>query len=269
MTAPKPVSNIFDVLDATISAIGSVGEGRFGHRLGIESGPLHNANPLTGNGFRHFGQFEHLKQETLGSEPPDVDRKTDHEATSRGSRVRAYPSQMPKVPKLPNFYIDQGFEVEHQTPSSAQSVLKTAGNAGGTVNDISPDALKALREAFRQPKNPAPASDAPDDWRQWLQDRTDYWLGLGYLPIEAGRIAWGEAENVWHWRHGAEPSLDRCAGCDALMLDDPGMSLPDGAAVHVGQDQGLECLIAYGQKWRGAAYVGLGAMGLEPLGRRS
>ncbi|WP_186818136.1 hypothetical protein, partial [Skermanella aerolata] len=101
------------------------------------------------------------------------------------------------------------------------------------------------------------------------EDRTDHWLDHGLLPIEAGRVAWGEAENVWHRRHGAEPSLDRCAGCDAFMLDGPGMSLLDGAVVHVGQDYGLECLTAYGEKWRGAAYVGLGAMGLEPLGWRS
>ena len=53
------------------------------------------------------------------------------------------------------------------------------------------------------------------------------------------------------------------------MLDCPGMSLLDGAAVHLGPNHGFDCLIAYGEKWRGAAYVGLAAMGLEPLGRRS
>jgi hypothetical protein len=284
MTAPKQVSNILDAINATISTIDSVGEGRFGdevsrlsnqqenfgHRLDTERGQVSNANPLTNKAFGHFGHFGHLKQEIHGSEAPDeapgVDRKTDHEATTRGSRARGYPSQ---VSKVSNPYINQGFGVGHQTPPGVQPVSKKAGNAGGTVNDINPDALKALREAFRQPKNPAPASDTPDDWRLWLKDRTDHWLDYGLLPIEAGRVAWGEAENVWHRRHGAEPSLDRCAGCDALMLDGPGMSLLDGAAVHLGQDYGMECLIAYGQKWRGAAYVGLGAMGLEPLGRKS
>jgi hypothetical protein len=266
MTAPKPTSNIFDVLDATISAIGSVGEGRFGHRLDTESGSVSKANPLADKAFGHFG---HQEQEILGSEAPNVDRKTDREDTTRGSRVEIYPSQVSKVSKVSNSYINQEFGVGHHAPSGVQPVSKKASNASGTVNDISPDALKTLREAFRQPKNPAPASDTPDDWRLWLKDRTDHWLGRGFLPIEAGRIAWGEAENVWHRRHGAEPSLDRCAGCNAFMLDGPGMSLLDDAAVHLGQDYGLGCLIAYGEKWRGAAYVGLAAMGLEPLGRKS
>ncbi|WP_157599379.1 hypothetical protein [Skermanella aerolata] len=287
MTAPKPVSNILDAINATISTIDSVGEGRFGdkvskfnnqkekfgHRLDTEKGQVSNANPLTDKGFGHFGHFGHLKQEIHGSEAPDeapdVDRKMDHEATTRGSRARDHPSQVSKVSKVSKPYIEQEVRVGHQTPPGVQPVSKKAGSASGTVNDINPNALKAIREAFLQPKTPAPASDTPEDWRLWLKDRTDHWLEHGLLSIEAGRVAWGEAENVWHRRHGAEPSFDRCAGCDAFMLDGPGMSLLDGAVVHVGQDYGLECLTAYGQKWRGAAYVGLMAMGLEPLGRRS
>jgi hypothetical protein len=81
-----------------------------------------------------------------------MDRKTDHEATTRGSRARGYPSQVPKVHKVPKTYIEQEFGVEHQTPPGAQSVPKKAGNKGVSVKDINPDALKALREAFLQPK---------------------------------------------------------------------------------------------------------------------
>src|SRR5687768_3333997 len=116
MTASKPASSIFDDLDAAISAIDNVGEGRFGHHLGTESSSVHTTNILRDKGFRHFGQFEHLKQGTLGSEPPDVDRKTDWEDTTRGSRAKICPSQVPKVPKVPKNYIEQEFGVGHQPP---------------------------------------------------------------------------------------------------------------------------------------------------------
>jgi hypothetical protein len=47
------------------------------------------------------------------------------------------------------------------------------------------------------------------------------------------------------------------------MLDGPGMSLPDGAVVHFGNPDRLDCLIIYGQEWRTAASAGLVALGLR------
>ena len=41
------------------------------------------------------------------------------------------------------------------------------------------------------------------------------------------------------------------------MLDGPGMRLLDGAVVHVGNPGEFDCLILYGQKWRGAASAAL------------
>ncbi|WP_147041429.1 hypothetical protein, partial [Skermanella aerolata] len=141
MTAPKPVSNILDAINATISTIDSVGEGRFGdkvshvnnqqekfgHRLDTERGQVSKANPLTDKAFGHFGHFGHLKQEIPSSEAPDVDRKPDHEATTRGSRARDHPSQVSKVSKVSNPYINQGVGVGHQTPPGVQPVSKKAG----------------------------------------------------------------------------------------------------------------------------------------------
>ena len=47
------------------------------------------------------------------------------------------------------------------------------------------------------------------------------------------------------------------------MLDGPGMSFEDGAVVHFGNPDRLDCLLLYGETWRGAASAGLVAFGLR------
>ena len=141
---------------------------------------------------------------------------------------------------------------------------KKAVSAGRDVNDINLEVLDALQEAGRQISIPPPTGDTPEAWQLWQQERIDLWLRYGHSPVEAAKIAWGEAEIIWHYWHGATPDRDRCAGCDAFMLDEPGMHQLDGAVVHIGSDYGLECLIAHGDRWRGAAHAGLVALGLDP-----
>jgi hypothetical protein len=70
---------------------------------------------------------------------------------------------------------------------------------------------------------------------------------------------------VWHLRHGAPPDPDRCAGCGGWMLDGPGMRMLDGAVIHFGNPDRLDCLIIYGEAWRAAASAGLVALGLRKL----
>jgi hypothetical protein len=41
------------------------------------------------------------------------------------------------------------------------------------------------------------------------------------------------------------------------------MDLWDGANVHWDDAHGLDCLLLYGQRWRGAATAGLAALGLK------
>lgn len=75
-------------------------------------------------------------------------------------------------------------------------------------------------------------------------------------------MVWGEAEWEWHQRHGARPDPDRCAGCGNRLAAGEGLRRLDGAVVHVGDPEQVECLAVYGAQWRGAASVKLMALGL-------
>jgi hypothetical protein len=57
---------------------------------------------------------------------------------------------------------------------------------------------------------------------------------------------------MWEWQ---------CAGCGEPIADLPSMTLADGNRVHL---DGLGCLLAFGDRWRGEATAGLGALGLDP-----
>jgi hypothetical protein len=111
--------------------------------------------------------------------------------------------------------------------------------------------------------NAGPIGDTLAAWRAWMNYRIPVWQALGRSRAEALRSVWAEAECIWHCRHGATPNPDRCAGCGEWMLDGPGMRFIDGAVVHFGNPDRLDCLILYGQAWRTAASAGLVALGLK------
>jgi hypothetical protein len=102
-----------------------------------------------------------------------------------------------------------------------------------------------------------PVGDTPEAWRAWMNRRLPAWMARGLSRVKAMGIVWSEAEDIWHRRHGAPPDPDRCAGCGRRMLDALGMSLPDGAVVHVGDPAEFDCLIAYGVQWRQTASAAL------------
>jgi hypothetical protein len=102
-----------------------------------------------------------------------------------------------------------------------------------------------------------PDGDSVDAWRSWLRERVHAWRDAGKsLPVSI-TIAWGLGLVEHHKRHGAKPSPTCCAGCGKRM---DGPKMPDGAMVH----PGLDCLAAWGERWRGAAHEGLVGMGLNP-----
>jgi hypothetical protein len=111
--------------------------------------------------------------------------------------------------------------------------------------------------------NAGPIGDTLQAWRAWMNFRLLRWMARGLSLDEARRSMWSEAEGIWHRRHGAPPDPDRCAGCGEWMLDGPGMRLLDGAVVHFGNPDWLDCLLIYGAQWRGAASAGLAALGLR------
>jgi len=108
-----------------------------------------------------------------------------------------------------------------------------------------------------------PKGDTPAAWRVWYRARIQHHKRLGRDDILAGSLAWGEAENIWHRRHGAKSDPSKCAGCGGLLSGRERLPLGDDAAVHWAEGAGLDCLAAYGTRWRAEATAGLAALGLS------
>jgi hypothetical protein len=107
----------------------------------------------------------------------------------------------------------------------------------------------------------------PDDAARWRRDfaiRTIHWaIGSKRTKVEAERLAYGELLKEWHERYGALPDPRRCAGCGNKLPNNVGLILCDGARIHFDGMDGADCIIAYGRRWRGAAFAALCALGLE------
>jgi hypothetical protein len=121
----------------------------------------------------------------------------------------------------------------------------------------------AAERLARDEVSSGPAGDDVTAWRSWMHSRLPVWRARQLSRSEAMRSVWSEAEDIWHRRHGAPPDPDRCAGCGEWMLDGPGMRFDDGAVIHFGNPDRLDCLILYGEAWRAAASAGLVALGLR------
>jgi hypothetical protein len=112
---------------------------------------------------------------------------------------------------------------------------------------------EAAERLARQEVTSGPVRDDVTSWKSWMQSRIAVWQARGWSGAEVLQIVWSEAESAWHLRHHPTADPNRCAGCGKLMLDAPGMSLPDGAVVHVGDPAQFDCLIAHGAQWRQTA----------------
>jgi hypothetical protein len=121
----------------------------------------------------------------------------------------------------------------------------------------------AAERLAQQEVTSAPAGDDVTSWRAWMRSRLPVWRERGLSAREAALLVWAEAESAWHLRHLPPPDPDRCAGCGEWMLDGPGMRLLDGAVIHFGNPDRLDCLLIYGETWRAAASAGLVALGLR------
>jgi hypothetical protein len=128
--------------------------------------------------------------------------------------------------------------------------------------DDAPARAAAAERLARARGLDGPAGDDHPAWRDWINGRYAVWRTRGYLRVEALGMAWGEAEWEWHKRHGPPPDPDRCAGCGERLPAGTGMPILDGAVVHVGDPELVECLAIHGAQWRGAASAGLTALGL-------
>jgi hypothetical protein len=82
---------------------------------------------------------------------------------------------------------------------------------------------------------------------------------------EAERLAFGDMILEWHRRHGARPDPRSCAACGHELPDGSGIVLDHGGLrVHFDAVRRDDCIIAYGQKWRGAAIAALQKLGINP-----
>jgi hypothetical protein len=103
-------------------------------------------------------------------------------------------------------------------------------------------------------------------WRDRFAARIDHWSLDGLRPWrEAELLAFADMILDWHRLHGARPDPGRCAGCGDEIPSDLGLRVDrNGGRVHFDGVRRDDCIIAYGQRWRGAAGAALQAFGIDP-----
>ena len=276
------MSKILDALDVAISAIGEPAPEIFGHHWTPAKGLVSNANPLDGKAIGHFGHFGHHQRANTGFDSQRHDEKSISDSNGGVARKVLFSSvqdvQGVQSPATP------GFGVGHRCPSGVQSVQKHGGSetaASHELNGLPTDLRAAFEERAAIAEvdggisrdaaerlawdevNAGPVGDTLKAWRAWMNYRVPVRMARGLSRSEAMHSVWAEAECIWHCRNGVVPNPDRCAGCGEWMLDGPGIRLPDGAVVHFGNPDRFNCLLLYGQEWRGAASAALLALGLK------
>jgi hypothetical protein len=118
-------------------------------------------------------------------------------------------------------------------------------------------ALVPAKAASEAEQDPAPAS-----WRRQYLVRTINWELSGARSEGRARgIAWGELLVRWHRLHGTRIPRWQCAGCGEPIGGFSALALADGNRVHFRK---LDCLLAFGERWRREATIGLKAFGLDP-----
>src|SRR5258708_2726269 len=140
--------------------------------------------------------------------------------------------------------------------------------AGGTIRRVgdmielaapaplSADLVARVREA--KPALLSALAEWPD-WRARYREALTHWEALH--ADEGARLAWGELQNRWHRLHGERLPEWQCAGCGEPIARPPTLDLADGNRTHLDR---LDCLIRYGERWRGAATRALVSIGLQP-----
>jgi hypothetical protein len=107
---------------------------------------------------------------------------------------------------------------------------------------------------------PAVMAALAADWRARHREALAYWSALRTME-EAASVGWGEIEDRWHRLHGVRAPKWQCAGCGEPIGRRAALDLADGNRVHLDK---LDCLLAFGERWRQAATAGLQALELNP-----
>jgi hypothetical protein len=135
-------------------------------------------------------------------------------------------------------------------------------------NELVDDLRRAKAEILRL----IPRWLSSDDAGEAASWRDRYAAGIARWSLN-GERQWHEAERLafadlileWHRRHGSLSDPGRCAGCGDELPDHAGAIIDrDRSRVHFDDVRRIDCIIAYGTRWRGAAVAGLHALGIEP-----
>jgi hypothetical protein len=104
----------------------------------------------------------------------------------------------------------------------------------------------------------------PGSWHDLYQERAAHREFDGDHPrAEAEELAFNELVVAWHALHGRRWPDWQCAGCDQPIGELPSLGLADRNRVHFAQP---DCLIRFGERWRGEAAAGLRLLGIERPG---
>jgi hypothetical protein len=135
--------------------------------------------------------------------------------------------------------------------------LRVAPKPGGKLVVWGPRRAEHVARLLLAHK-PAVIGAIAADWRARHREALTYWGA--FRASQAARLAWGEIEGRWHRLHGRRWPAWQCAGCDAPIGGLPALDLADGNRVHLDR---LNCLLAFGKRWRSEATTSLKALGLD------
>jgi hypothetical protein len=142
------------------------------------------------------------------------------------------------------------------------SPLAAVAAVGGWFERSADGRLRLKARAGLPPATVESAFAEARHWHNRYREALAHWGAL-HPAEEAAWLAWGELEDRWHRLHGARAPEWQYAGCGEPIGGLPALGLSDGTRVHSGDR--LDCLFAFGERWRSEATAGLIALGLDPL----
>jgi hypothetical protein len=120
-----------------------------------------------------------------------------------------------------------------------------------------------LVERLRHAKDEVLVTLATTSWQSQFEVRTiERQVGGARSRPEAEQLAWGDLQCRWHRLHRDLIPEWRCAGCGQPIGARAALTLGDHSRVHL-DTAGLDCVLAYGRRWRAAATRALVDMGLR------